>query len=145
MDQEDPKSVDKGVKTPKPSKQGATALTSMIIARWGSLDAQASYWMQMWQSLSTYVMPRKSYILNKQFGPNVDRESQIFDTTAVRSNQIMAAGIMSYVNDADSDWVMLTAPEGIDDEEGVEEYYAECSKIILQELYRAQMRLQSAY
>ena len=137
MDQEDPKSVDKGVKTPKPSKQGATALTSMIIARWGSLDAQASYWMQMWQSLSTYVMPRKSYILNKQFGPNVDRESQIFDTTAVRSNQIMAAGIMSYVNDADSDWVMLTAPEGIDDEEGVEEYYAECSKIILQELARS--------
>ena len=139
MDQEDPQSVGAGVKTPKNKPQGTSdsEITSMVLARWGALDGQASYWMQMWQTLSTFVMPRKSYILNKQIGPNVDRESQLFDTTAVRANQIMAAGIMSYVNDADSNWVQLTAPEGMDEDEGVEEYYAECSKIILQELARS--------
>jgi len=134
MAKDSPTVTDEGVKTPKVSE---TKLSSQITARWSALDADASYWMQMWQVLSTYVMPRKSYILNQQYGPNLDRETQLYDTTAVRACQTQAAGIMSYVNDADSNWVALSAPEEIEDQEGVNEYYAECSKIILQELARS--------
>jgi len=134
MAKDDLKNGEEGVKTPKVSE---TKLSAQIAARWAALDADASYWMQMWQILATYCMPRKSYILNQQYGPNFDRETQLFDTTAVRACQIQAAGIMSYVNDADSNWVQLTAPEQIEEADGVKEYYAECSKIILQELARS--------
>jgi len=125
-----------GVKTPKPDKS-KTALAASVLARWSALEADRNYWMSMWQTLATYVMPRKSYILNKQIGPNVDRETQLFDTTAVRANQIMAAGIMSYVNDPHSNWVQLSAPESMEDAEGVCEYFAECTEIILEELGRS--------
>jgi len=125
-----------GVKTPKPDKS-KTVLAASVLARWSALEADRNYWMSMWQTLATYVMPRKSYILNKQVGPNVDRETQLFDTTAVRANQIMAAGIMSYVNDPHSNWVQLSAPENMEDAEGVDEYFAECTEIILEELGRS--------
>jgi hypothetical protein len=126
----------KGVNTPKEGK-GKTALAGSVLARWSALESDRNYWMSMWQTLATYVMPRKSYILNKQVGPNADRETQLFDTTAVRANQIMAAGIMSYVNDPHSNWVQLAAPESMEDAEGVKEYFAQCTEIILEELGRS--------
>jgi len=125
-----------GVKTPKEATSKTSAATA-VIARWSALEASRAYWMSMWQNLATYVMPRKSYILNKQIGPNLDRETQLFDTTAVRANQIMAAGIMSYVNDPHSNWVQLAAPENIEEGEGVMEYFAECTEVILEELGRS--------
>ena len=136
MAQKDPEIVSSGVKTPK-EKTSNTGLATAVIARWSALENSRSYWMSMWQTLATYVMPRKSYILNKQIGPNVDRETQLFDTTAVRANQIMAAGIMSYVNDPHSNWVQLSAPENLEEGEGVAEYFAECTEIILEELGRS--------
>ena len=132
----EPEIVPAGVKTPMGEKSN-TAIASSVIARWSALEASRNYWMSMWQNLATYVMPRKSYILNKQIGPNLDRETQLFDTTAVRANQIMAAGIMSYVNDPHSNWVQLSAPESLEEEEGVAEYFAECTEIILEELGRS--------
>jgi hypothetical protein len=136
MAKDDSVIVSSGVKTPK-EKASNAGVAAAVIARWSALEASRNYWMSMWQNLATYVMPRKSYILNKQIGPNLDRETQLFDTTAVRANQIMAAGIMSYVNDPHSNWVQLSAPEYLEEEEGVAEYFAECTEIILEELGRS--------
>lgn len=132
----------KGVNTPTTSSKkgktmGKTDLAASIMARWSSLEVERNYWMSMWQQLATYVMPRKSYILNKQYAPNLDRETQLFDTTAVRANQTMAAGIMSYCNDAGSAWCQLAAPENLEDGEGVSEYFADCTEVILEELARS--------
>lgn len=136
MAKDDSAVVSSGVKTPKEKSPNAS-IAAAVIARWSALEASRNYWMSMWQNLATYVMPRKSYILNKQIGPNLDRETQLFDTTAVRANQIMAAGIMSYVNDPHSNWVQLAAPETLEESEGVSEYFAECTEIILEELGRS--------
>ena len=134
---EEAQETQKAQKEKPSSKVSSLTLSGQILARWAALDAAASYWMSQWQLLATYVMPRKSYILTKVAGPNVDREAQLFDTTAVRANTTMAGGIMAYVNDVGSAWVSLGAPESLEDKEGVSEYYADCSEIILRELSRS--------
>ena len=122
----------------KPEQVSADdALARHIVARWTRMDSDASYWLSMWQQLSYYVMPRKSYILTRTLGPTMDRETNLFDTTAVRANEVMAAGVMSYIHDAGSDWLSITAQERKDTPPSVEQYYAECSKIILAALARS--------
>lgn len=114
-----------------------TTLARRVSARWDRMDADAAYWVSQWQEISRYVLPRKSYILTKTIGPTMDRETQLFDTTAVRANETMAAGVMSYIHDAGSDWLSISAPEGMTVPPSVEKYYAECSKIILANLARS--------
>ncbi len=126
------------VDTEKPAKVVQDdALARLVASRWDRLDADAAYWMSQWQEISWYVMPRKSYILTKTIGPNMSREAQLFDTTAVRANETMAAGVMSYIHDAGSDWLSVTTPEGVKASPEVEKYYAECSTIILANLARS--------
>jgi hypothetical protein len=117
--------------------ESKTALASGIISRWSKLEQDRNYWMSMWQQLGEYVMPRKSYVLNTTITPTTDRETKLFDSTAVQANMILAAGCMSYITPADSRWCGFEAPEDIEDGEGVAEYFAEVTEIVMETLARS--------
>jgi hypothetical protein len=112
-------------------------LAKSILSRYSRLEQDRAYWMSMWQSISDLVMPRKSYILNQQITPSTDKETRLFDSTAVRANMVLAAGCMSYITPSDSRWCSFEAPEGIEDGEGVQEYFAEVTEVVLETLARS--------
>jgi len=120
-------------------KTGASnqELAKAILARYSRLESDRNYWMSMWQQISDLVMPRKSYVLTQTITPSTDKETRLFDSTAVRANMVLAAGCMSYITPADSRWFSLEAPEGIEDGDGVSEYFSEVTEIILETLARS--------
>lgn len=119
------------------TQDSKTALASGILSRWSKLEQDRNYWMSMWQQLAEYVMPRKSYILNTTITPTTDRETKLFDSTAVQANMILAAGCMSYITPSDSRWCGFEAPEGLEDGDGVCEYFAEVTEIVMETLARS--------
>lgn len=120
-------------------KKGASnmELAKAVLSRYSRLEADRNYWMSMWQQISDLVMPRKSYILTQTITPSTDKETRLFDSTAVRANMVLAAGCMSYITPADSRWFSLEAPEGVEDGDGVPEYFSEVTEIILETLSRS--------
>lgn len=112
-------------------------LAKAVMSRYSRLEQDRAYWMSMWQSIADLVMPRKSYILTQTITPSVDKETRLFDSTAVRANMVLAAGCMSYITPADSRWCSFEAPEGIEDGEGVQEYFAEVTEVVLETLARS--------
>jgi hypothetical protein len=114
------------------------SLSSRVKQRWQHLDSKASYWLGQWQEIAGYILPRKAYVnYTRVPGPSPDREAQLFSSHAARANATAAQGIMSLVCDVQKEWVSLSAPEGLEDEEGVSEYYARCSDIMLEEMARS--------
>jgi len=114
-----------------------TELAAGIVSRWSKLEADRNYWMSMWQQIAELVMPRKSYILATTITPNSEREARLYDSTGVRANQVLAAGCMSYITPADSRWCSFEAPESIEDGDGVQEYFAEVTEIVMETLARS--------
>jgi len=120
-----------------PKGKSNTELGAGIVSRWSRLEADRNYWMSMWQQIAELVMPRKSYILATTITPNSEREARLYDSTGVRANQILAAGCMSYITPADSRWCSFDAPESIEDGDGVQEYFAEVTEIVMETLARS--------
>lgn len=118
-------------------QQSQRELASAILARNTRLEADRSYWMSMWQSIANLVMPRKSYVLTQSLTPTTDRETRLFDSTGVRANMILANGCMSYITPSDARWCSFTAPESVEDEPGVKEYFSEVTEIVLTTLARS--------
>lgn len=115
---------------------GSKELATAILSRYSRLEQDRNYWMSMWQSIADLVMPRKSYILNQQINPSIEKEVRLFDSTAVRANMVLAAGCMSYITPTDSRWCSYEAPENMEDGEGVMEYFAEVTEIVMETLAR---------
>ena len=71
-----------------------------IDARWGQMDTAAINWKLHWQRCYEYIVPRKEDVVVVRM-PGDDRESDIYDTTAVAVNEELGAALHS----------MLTNPE----------------------------------
>ncbi len=112
-------------------------LAKAVLSRYNRLEQDRNYWMSMWQSIADFVMPRKSYILTQQLSPSTDKETRLYDSTGVRANMVLAAGCMSYITPADSRWCNFEAPEGIEDGDGVQEYFGEVTEVVLESLARS--------
>lgn len=133
-----PKSSDAVAELAVPKKENSKSeLAAGIVARWSKLEADRNYWMSQWQQIAELVMPRKSYILSTTVTPNSEREARLYDSTGVRANQVLAAGCMSYITPADSRWCSFDAPEAIEDGDGVQEYFAEVTEIVMETLARS--------
>lgn len=125
------------VLSPAQKKVGKADLAAAVISRWGKLESDRSYWLGMWQQISELVMPRKSYILNTTITPNSERETRLYDSTGVMSNQVLAAGCMSYITPADSRWCSFEAPEAVEDDDEVSSYFSEVTEIVMETLARS--------
>lgn len=112
-------------------------LGTTIAERYSRLESDRTYWMSQWQTIAEYVMPRKSYILSSSVTVDGNRESRLFDTTAVRANMILSAGCMSYITPADSRWCGFEAPKEMQNDEGVTEYFAKVTEIVMEALARS--------
>ena len=77
-----------------------------IVKRVDRLDAERRNYANFWQDISKYVIPRKAYITLKKT-PGRKYAYDVYDSTAMQSNLILAAGLHSYLTNPNSRWFSL--------------------------------------
>ena len=66
------------------------------VKRFETIKGERQTWESHWQDLAKYVIPRKAYInQTKVAGQTV--ASNVYDSTAIEANKILAAGLHGYL------------------------------------------------
>lgn len=86
-------------------------LRENIIRRWARLRLEREPYLAQWHQISKHITPSSGRFLTPADGRrNIARErwNRIYDNTAVRAANILAAGLMSGMTDPSSQWFSLT-------------------------------------
>lgn len=83
-----------------------------IVKRVDQLHAERGNYASFWQSVSKYVIPRKAYVTRTRT-PGSKYNYDVYDSTAMQANIILAAGLHSYLTNPNSKWFSLR----VEDEE----------------------------
>jgi hypothetical protein len=100
-----------------------------LVQRNDALKAARSTWDSWAQELGDVVSPRKAEITTKNTTPSGDKESRLYNTTAVECNMTLAGGTMSYLFPVNEKWFQAEPPDGGDD--SAYQWYSKCSEIML--------------
>lgn len=138
--------VNAGTVTPGSSNE---KLLNEVIHLHEHCKGQRSGWDSHWQALAQYVQPRKAFITEDRTlsSPNGEKESQLFDSTAVQANMILASGHMSWMTPAESIWFSFDVPQQFADDDEVKGWFHRASLIAAMELGRSNFytEVQEAY
>jgi len=107
-----------------------TDTAELVCKRWEALTPDLEVWKTHWQDIAVYIQPRKAAITQTTNTPDNDRHSRLFTTTAIRSNQILANGMVSMMTPAESPWFAFDAPNYLKRVDSVKAWFSECSEII---------------
>ena len=85
----------------------------LVIKRFDRLKSNRSNWDQVWQEVMKYVVPRKAWVTRTRevMGERVDTD--LYDTTARRANQILAAGFHGNMTNPATKWFNLRLQDPI--------------------------------
>ena len=83
-----------------------------IIRRVDRLSGDRKNYESFWQDVSKYCLPRKAYITTKKT-PGSKYAYDVYDSTAMQANMVLASGLHSYLTNPNSKWFSLR----IEDEE----------------------------
>ena len=111
-------------------KETRAELAHRLVRRHSSLKGERSSWDSFWQECARYVSPRKSVFFTSSDSPSNDAEAELFDTTAIRANQILANGQMSYTTPSGTRWFSYDAPAGLRGKDAAEQWYAACTEAV---------------
>lgn len=96
-----------------------------LVKRYQTVKAGRQSWDSYWQELAYYCLPRKAYITEvKAVGDRLPTD--LYDSTAVNANQVLAAGLHGYLTNPQSKWFSLRMQnEKTDEISGVKEWLHE--------------------
>lgn len=114
-----------------------TELALRTLQRGDKLFTSLDVWKPWWQELADYVMPRKAEIMSSTNSPSADRQAVLFETTAVRSNMVLANGQLSWMTPAESPWFSFDAPPFLKGNDEAEQWYRACSEVAQLELSKS--------
>jgi len=77
-----------------------------IIKNFDKLDSDRSNYHSLWQKLAKYCIPRKAYI-TKERHAGEKYAFDVYDSTAIQSSLVLAAGLHSYLTNPASKWFVL--------------------------------------
>lgn len=84
-------------------------LRQRILTRWGTLKKEREPYMTQWLEISEHITPsRGRFLIGKNRNESRSRWNRIVDSSAVRAENILAAGLMSGMTDPSSQWFALT-------------------------------------
>jgi hypothetical protein len=83
------------------AKKGDQPTAEAIIRRCKELMSKRETWDNVWEEIAHYVLPTKTQFTTEQ-QPGAKRDRDVFDSTAISSNQMLASGLHG----------ALTAPSG---------------------------------
>lgn len=105
-----------------------------LCAKRKAMESPRLHWDSWWQELADFVSPRKAEITDRMHYPADDRETILYDSTAVQANLILAQGQMSLVSPMEEQWFQLDSPREIRHIPEVRRWYSECTEIMKLEL-----------
>ncbi len=77
-----------------------------IVRRLDRLKSERNNYETFWQDVSKYTLPRKAYITRDR-NPGEKYPYDVYDTTAMQANIVLAAGLHSYLTNPNSRWFSL--------------------------------------
>jgi hypothetical protein len=108
-----------------------------IVKRNEALKSDRMPFMAFWQDVANYVMPRKSEILSQRMYPDQSKEQRLFDSTAIRANQILSNGHMSWITPQGQAWFTFDCPDNLLQSDEAKQWFAACTEIARRELARS--------
>ena len=81
-----------------------------LIKRFDTIKSNRYQWETHWQDCADYCLPQKA-IITKIRTPGTKLKTDIYDSTAIQSAQIFAAGLHSYLTNPSSKWFSLKMKE----------------------------------
>lgn len=82
-----------------------------VIKRFERLKSNRTNWDQLWQEVLKYVVPRKAWVTRRRETMGERTDDDLFDTTARRANQILAAGLQGNMTNPATKWFNLRLQE----------------------------------
>jgi hypothetical protein len=105
-----------------------------LLERHQALAALRLPWESLWKEIADYVMPRRSPGMNGgTLAPSAEKESRLFDTTAVQANMILANGCLAWMSPQESPWFGYEPPHGRDTD-GVRRWLSDATERTRQEM-----------
>ena len=74
-------------------------------------------WEIIWQENSDYIMPRRNPGIKGAITANTDKETRLFDSTAIHANMTLANGQLAWMSPQESAWFSYETPDSIEDDE----------------------------
>src|SRR5262245_6413005 len=98
-----------------PMTSDTMMMADSLLERHQALAALRLPWEPLWKEIADHVMPRRSPGMNGgTLAPSVEKESRLFDTTAVQANMILANGCLAWMSPQESPWFGYEPPQGRD-------------------------------
>ena len=82
-----------------------------LLRRWGELKLERSTWMQHWQELSNFLLPRSGRYFPGDRNRGGRRHNNIYDSTGTRALRVLAAGMMAGMTSPARPWFRLATPD----------------------------------
>ncbi len=78
----------------------------LILERQSSFEGERIVWESHWQEIAEYMVPRRAEFTSRPVGGE-KRMSRLYDTTAIKSNNILAAGMHGQLTSPATPWFSL--------------------------------------
>ena len=108
-------------------------LRERVLSRWGALKQEREPYIAQWLEISRHITPSRGRFLEQGKNRNEarDRWNRIYDSTAVRAANILAAGLMSGMTDPSSQWFALTTGSpNLDESQAVKVWLDQVQRIM---------------
>lgn len=109
------------------------SLREQLNNRLGQLKNERSSWFAHWQELSNYVLPRNGRYFVQDRNKGTRRSNNIYDSSATRSLNVLASGMMAGVTSPARPWFRLTTPDAaLNDSDDVKRWLYDVSKLMME-------------
>jgi hypothetical protein len=101
------------------------------IARWGQLKTERSSWLEHWQEISSFLLPRSGRFFIQDRDRGQRRNQNIYDSTGTRALEILAAGMMAGMTSPARPWFRLATHDPEMNKYGpVKSWLADATKVM---------------
>lgn len=108
-------------------------LHDSILRRWTQLKTERAPYVDQWLEISRFITPASGRFLSQDSPTNLSRSrwNRIYNNTATRAANILAAGLMSGMTDPASQWFALTTGDPkLDSSPAVKQYVDDVQRIM---------------
>lgn len=82
-----------------------------LLRRLQALKTERSSWIEHWQEISTYLLPRSGRYFVQDRNKGQRRHNNIYDNTGTRAHRVLAAGMMSGMTSPARPWFRLATSD----------------------------------
>lgn len=118
-------------------------IVDYVKQRYEQMNTAGTDWTTMIEDVAKFVAPSKKYI-RTWANPSQDvLDGNLYDTTAIQSNDVLAAGSLAYMTPLSEVWFAAMPPTALNEDDDAKTVYAQISEIMREEIGRSNFYLES--